>query len=169
MRAVVFGSAVAALVGVIFGAGMRAPVAAGDMPRPELVQISFPVETTAQEDFRPEYIMAAAYAPTVNWDSDQPMLWQASYVAPAEDPVALTEDLAPQPAEDPPLDDEVTAAQHPYASAITTRSEAESKAERTTGPAARPASSWPNKRGDAKQQVFNGHDGFEHVVTEAAA
>lgn len=174
MKAVVYGGAVAALAGLIFGAGMKAPVSAGDLPQPQLQQISYPVDTVSQEDFRPDYVVAAAYAPA-DWASDQPRLWRTAYAAPApqaDDPAELTPP-ADLHADDPGLNANPEASEPapradptlPYAAGMTTRSNSTPEQ-----PQARPASSWPNKRGDAKQQVFNGSDGFEHLrPAEAAA
>lgn len=178
MKSVMFGAAVAALAGVIFGAGMKAPVVAQDLPQPELQQISFPVETTSQEDFRPEYIVAASYAPVV-WSSEQATLWHSAYAAaPAASPIdQILEAEMIEPADAPALDDgdltdePASAAPEgeqamPYASGMTTRA-----APAASEPPAqtRPASSWPNRATDAKQQVFNGRDGFEHLASAEAA
>ncbi|HEX8232027.1 MAG TPA: hypothetical protein VF559_01600 [Caulobacteraceae bacterium] len=174
MRTVVFGGVAAALAGLVFGAGMKAPVAGRDLPQPELQQVSYPVETLVQDSLRPEYVVASAYAPA-GWANGQ--LWQAAYAAPTDasaqleppapeaftaDEPALNADLA-----DPQADAQAPGADPtmPYASGMTTRSEA----TQDQAPQARPASSWPNKSGEAKQQVFNGHDGFEHLRPAVAA
>lgn len=177
MKSVMFGGAVAALAGVIFGAGMKAPVEARDLPQPELQQISFPVETTSQEDFRPEYIVAASYAPMA-WSSEQATLWHSAYAAaPAASPIdQILEGEMIEPADAPALDDgdltdePAPAASEgeqamPYASGMTTRVEPAAAQPAQT----RPASSWPNRATDGKQQVLNARDGFEHLTSAEAA
>jgi hypothetical protein len=179
MKALVSGGVIAAVAGMLMGAGMKAPIP-NDLPHPELQQISFPVERLPQEPYAPSYVIAAGYVPAGAWSSEDARLWQASYVAPAsaEHDLALdsgeefdlgAEPTAPQgdeAAATTPHDGDPTA---PYAAGMTSETAPAIVPAEEEVPAARPTSSWPNKRTDSKQQVFNGQEGFERLALEAAA